>query len=352
MATVYHGWDENLHRPVALKVIDARYRDNPAYAERFLHEARAVATWRHDNILQVFYAGQSDDLYYFAMEYVDGPDLSRLMKQYADAGELLPHGDVLKIGRAVASALDYAHSQGIIHRDVKPSNVMVAKDGRVALADFGLALNAQQGSFGSTFGTPHYIAPEQARSSALAVPQSDLYALGVILYEMLTGSVPFDDPSPTALAVQHLTQPPPPPRQINPDLNTATEAVLLKALSKQPEDRYQTGAALMEALATALNAPKADDESVSLPPLPGVVLPVLSQTTVAERVSLYMPPPPPSVRGSDLSTPLPSSSTSKSAKARKLFSLGQLIVISVVVLLLLGAGWVFFDGADWLATHI
>ncbi len=116
MAIVYRAFDESLHRPVAVKVIDARYRDNPVYAQRFLQEARAVATWRHEHILQVFYAGQQDDWYYFAMEYVDGPDLSKVMKQYADAGELMPHDDVLKIGRAVASALDYAHSQGMAGR--------------------------------------------------------------------------------------------------------------------------------------------------------------------------------------------------------------------------------------------
>jgi serine/threonine protein kinase len=297
MATVYLGWDESLHRPVAVKVIDARYRDNPVYAQRFLQEARAVATWRHEHILQVFYAGQQDEWYYFAMEYVDGPDLSKVMKQYADAGELMPHEDALKIGRAVASALDYAHSQSIIHRDVKPSNVMVAKDGRIALADFGLALDARQGSFGGTFGTPHYIAPEQARNSATAVPQSDLYALGVILYEILTGVVPFDDPSPTSLAVQHLTQPPPPPRQLNPNLNATTETVLLKALQKQPADRYQSGAALMEALAAALQQTKPANETDALPLLPGgVAAPALSQMSVAERVSLYLPPPPPAAQ--------------------------------------------------------
>ncbi len=361
MATVYYGWDESLHRPVAVKVIDARYRDNPAYAERFLQEARSVATWRHDNILQVFYAGQSDDLYYFAMEFVDGPDLSRVMKQYVEEGELMPHEDVLKIGRAVASALDYAHSQDIIHRDVKPSNVMVAKDGRIALADFGLALNSQQGSMGDTFGTPHYIAPEQARNSAMAVPQSDLYGLGVILYEILTGSVPFDDPSPTALAVQHLTQPPPPPRELNPDLNQATEEVLLKALNKQPEDRYETGAELMEALATALSASETTSEDAALPPMPGVVPPVLSQMSVAERVSLYMPPPPPAVQASPPPTSTPASTPTPTPKppssrpplpktepvaTSQSSPVGKYVAIGIVVLLLLGAGWMFFGRGD------
>lgn len=363
MATVYYGWDVNLHRPAAVKVIDARYRHNPTYAERFLQEARAVATWRHDNILQVYYAAQEEELYYFAMEYVDGPDLGQVMKQYADKKELMPHADVLEIGRAVADALDYAHKQGIIHRDVKPSNVMVAKNGRIALADFGLALDAQQGSFGGTFGTPHYIAPEQARNSATAVPQSDLYALGVILYEMLTGVVPFDDPSPTSLAVQHLTQPPPPPRQLNPNLNTTTEKMLLKALNKQPADRYQTGAALMEALAAALSAPETAGDVVTLPPLPGVVLPSasapppaaaspppLSQMSVAERVSLYMPPPPPAVQKAATPTPLPAPPPSLApAAAGKSFPAARLLGVGVVILSLLGAGWLLF-GRDTVAA--
>ncbi len=186
----------------------------------------------------------------------DGPDLAQLLAEYASAGELMPHGDVLRIGHAVARALDYAHAQGIIHRDIKPSNVMVASDGRVVLTDFGLALDVAQGTVGEVFGTPHYIAPEQARRSSDAVPQSDIYAWGVVLYEMLTGIVPFDDPSPTSLALQHLTMAPPPPRQINPALNEETEAVLLKALSKSPADRYPTAGALMDALDQALHAPR------------------------------------------------------------------------------------------------
>lgn len=346
MATVYYGWDESLHRPAAVKVIDARYRDNPAYAERFLQEARAVATWRHDNILQVFYAGQQDDLYYFAMEYVDGLDLAQVMKQYVRAGELMPHEDVLKIGRAVAAALDYAHRQGIIHRDVKPSNVMVAKNGRVTLADFGLALNAQQGSFGGTFGSPHYIAPEQARNSAQAVPQSDLYALGVILYEMLTGAVPFDDPSPTTLALQHLTLPPPPPRQLNPRLSDTVEKTLLKALSKQPADRYHSGAALMDALTAALNTTPA-----AAPLQSSVALPVLSQMSVVDRVSLYMPPPPPGVPQSTPSVPESATLSNRSpagpTQPRRRFRAGRLFVGGVVMVLLLIIGWALFgrDGS-------
>ncbi|MCX7755550.1 MAG: serine/threonine protein kinase [Anaerolineales bacterium] len=273
MAQVYYGQDIKLQRPVAIKVIDARYRDNPQYARRFVTEARAVARWRHENIIQIYYADDQDGLYYYVMEYIDGPDLASVLNAYATRGEKLPPAEVLRIGKAIASALDYAHKHGIIHRDVKPSNVFLSKDGRVVLGDFGLALDVNQGSSGEAFGSPHYISPEQARRSTDATPLSDLYSLGVILYEMLTGVVPFDDLSPTSVALQHLTQEPPPPRSLNPQLNAATEAVLLKALSKNPQERYPSGAALMEALEQALAQPASTQEHIlPLPPLPAAVL--------------------------------------------------------------------------------
>ncbi len=273
MAQVYYGQDVKLQRPVAIKVIDTRYRDNPIYAQRFVKEARAVARWRHENIIQIYYADDQDGLYYYVMEYIDGPDLASVLSSRAARGEKLPHAEVLRIGKAIASALDYAHKHGIVHRDVKPSNIFQSKDGRIVLGDFGLALDLKQGSSGEAFGSPHYISPEQARRSTDATPQSDLYSLGVILYEMLTGVVPFDDLSPTSVALQHLTQPPPPPRSLNPQLNAETEAVLLKALSKNPRERYPTGAALIDALEQALAKPASTRERIlPLPPMPAAVL--------------------------------------------------------------------------------
>ena len=281
MAQVYYGWDVVLHRPVAVKIIDARYRGSPAYAKRFVQEAQTVALWRHENIVSIYYAGQEGELYYFAMEYIDGVDLGVRMSQYTTAGQLMPHTEAVHIGRAIASALDYAHRKGVIHRDVKPSNVILASDGRVVLTDFGLALHVQQGSLGEVFGTARYTAPEQARRSADAVPQSDLYSLGVIQYEMLVGSLPFDDPSPTSVALQHMTLPPPPPRAINPNLNDAAEAVLLKALSKSPGDRYPTGGELMDALENALLTRRpAGSQLPAARPVP--------QRSVAQRVASYL----------------------------------------------------------------
>lgn len=290
MAQVYYGRDVKLQRPVAVKVIDASFRGNPAYARRFVQEARTIATWRHENIVQIYYADNESDLYYFVMEYIDGLDLAGLLARYLRNGELMPLEDVIRIGRAIASALDYAHQKGVVHRDVKPSNVMVATDDRIVLMDFGLALDSHQGTMGEVFGTPHYIAPEQARNSSNAVPQSDLYSLGIILYEMLTGTVPYDDPSPTAVALQHLTLPLPPPRERNPALNIETEAVLIKALSKSPADRYQKGYELMDALEKAVSA-HSFASPIELPPLPAGMefrpQTSLSQVSVADWLARH-----------------------------------------------------------------
>jgi len=269
MASVYFGTDVKLMRPVAIKVLDERLRANQAYAQRFVREAQTVAAWRHENVLQVYYADETDGIYYFVTEYIDGADLGKMLDEYTRLGELMPHADVLRIGRAIASALDYAHKLGVIHRDVKPANVLVERSGRVVLGDYGLALDVQQGTLGEVLGTPQYISPEQARHSAEAVPASDLYSLGVILYEMLTGVAPFDDPSPTTVAVQHITLLPPPPREINPQLSEETERVLLKALSKKPQARYPSGKELMKALEKGLSAPaSSQDRTSTSSPLP------------------------------------------------------------------------------------
>lgn len=270
MAEVYYGMDVKLHRPVAIKVFDSASRANASQTQRFLQEARMMAQWRHNHIVQIYYADDATGLSFYVMEFVDGYDLASIMSVYAEKGELMPFADVLRIGDALASALDYAHEQGVIHRDVKPANVMIAtSDGRVVLGDFGLALNISDKSQGEVFGSPHYISPEQARRSSDAVPQSDLYSLGVILYEMLTGATPFNDPSPASLALQHITEPPPLPRSVNPALSVEIENVLLKALEKDPADRYQTGRELMAALRGALaEKPALVPEASSLPPIP------------------------------------------------------------------------------------
>lgn len=268
MAKVYFGWDLKLNRPVAIKVIDERFRHESSYVARFVREASTIATWQHPNIPQVYQMGEEDGIAFFAMEYLHGLDLEQRLQQYTQTGQRLPYGDILRIAKAVASALDYAHRKGIIHRDVKPSNVILSEDGRILLTDFGLAMYVVQGTLGEVFGSPHYMAPEQARSSAEAVSQSDLYSLGVMLYEMLTGQLPFEDPSPTSLALKHITLEPPAPREINPELSPAVEAVLVKALRKSPLERYQSGRDLTEAMEAAFMEEKEGSQPVTLPMVP------------------------------------------------------------------------------------
>jgi serine/threonine protein kinase len=271
MARVYYGVDMTLQRPVAIKIIDTKYRKEKQYAERFLSEARVVASWRHKNICQIYFADNQDGLLYYVMEYIDGLDLKEMMSNYHTRGELIPHDDVIRITRGIASALDYAHKSEVIHRDVKPANVIIDAEGQVFLADFGLAKTAAitRESLGDVFGTAHYISPEQARSSSNVVPQSDIYSLAVVVYEMLTGVVPFDDPSPVSVAMSHVNSSPPPPRSVNPNLPPAAESVLLKALAKVPAERFQSATKFIDHLERSL-APSLDANKnlMPLPPLP------------------------------------------------------------------------------------
>ncbi|KAB2858953.1 MAG: serine/threonine protein kinase, partial [Anaerolineae bacterium] len=207
----------------------------------------------------------------------------------------MPYADVLNIMRQVAAAFDYAHKNQIIHRDVKPSNVMVEEDtGRVVLMDFGLVMEAgTESTLGTAFGTPRYIAPEQAISSQQAVPQSDIYSLGVILFEMLTGQVPFDEESAMSLALSHITNPPPSPREIRADLPEAVAKVVLKALEKQPENRFQSASEMVMALQVALGEIPTATE-----------MPVPAPTPVPMKSGA--PVPPPSAAMLDVPTDTPS----------------------------------------------
>lgn len=253
MARVYLAEDVRLGRNVAIKVIDRPFREEPAYVERFEREAQAIARLEHPHIVRLYRYGETSRLLYMAMQYVEGADLGSILDSYRREERLIPPRDALAIVRDVGSALDYAHQKGVIHRDLKPSNILLSLDGQAYLTDFGLALLATTKTLGQTFGTPHYISPEQAASSEGALPQSDLYSLGVILYEMFTGTLPFGGRGPLEIALQHRDEAPPDPRQRRADLDPAIAGVILKAMAKSPAGRYQSGAALTHALERALS---------------------------------------------------------------------------------------------------
>jgi len=242
MARVYRGYDRKLARYAAVKVIEPRLiasAEQEEYRQRFLREARAIARLNHQRIVGVYQFGQYQNLYYIAMAYVEGRNLREIMQTNAEADALTPT-HMVRILRDIADALDYAHQQGIIHRDVKPSNIIVNKEGQAILTDFGLALNATEGTIGNTFGSVHYIAPEQAISSAQAVPQSDQYSLSVIAYEMLSGRVPFDDASAMSVALKHISEVPPSLSVVNPKISSRVERVVMRALDKSVQRRFIT----------------------------------------------------------------------------------------------------------------
>jgi serine/threonine-protein kinase len=252
MARVYRAVDPNLNRVAAVKVIDPGVADDPEYTRRFKREAQAVAKLSHPNIVSIYQFGADQGIYYMAMAFIEGVDVDWLINDYLQQNRLIAYDSVLKIVGQITSALDYAHSQGVIHRDIKPGNIMVTSQGRAYLTDFGLVRDMAIPTLGEIFGSPDYISPEQAINSAKAVPQSDLYSLGVVIYQMMTGRLPFIGKDPNEVAIMHIEQPLPPPRQFNPTLTPAIEVVIMTALSKQIADRYQTGAEMFSALRQAV----------------------------------------------------------------------------------------------------
>jgi serine/threonine protein kinase len=298
MARVYCGIDVNLERRVAIKVIDTPFRSDADYIERFRREAQAIAKLEHPHIVHLYRYGDAEGLLYMAMQYIDGVDLSTILFDYQQDRVFVEPKEASRLVREVCQALDYAHAQGVIHRDIKPSNIMLDKQGNAILTDFGLALLTDYGTQGQIFGSPHYIAPEQAISSANVVPQSDLYALGVILYQMFTGELPFDAEDPLDVALKHMSEEPIPPRDLRPEISPDLEAVILKVLAKSPEARYQSGAKLADALDRALGTVPVSPAQAA----PGLPAPAVDRAEIDETKAKE-PPGPPAVPGSETTRP-------------------------------------------------
>ena len=278
MARVYRAVDLRLKRLAVVKVIAPDFQFESDYRTRFEREAQAIAQLDHPHIVRLYRFDEAEGCLYMAMQYIDGADLGRVMASYRETGEFIETADASRIVGEVCLALDYAHRHGVIHRDVKPANIMLDRQGRAILTDFGLALLAEVGTRGEIFGSPGYIAPEQAISSARAVSQSDLYSVGIILYEMFTGQLPFVAQEPLDVALMHINEPPRPPRELRPEISPELEAVILKALAKKPVDRYATGADLTEAIAEAFQAKVA----------PAPTRTVASRPTIPERVAFEL----------------------------------------------------------------
>ncbi|WP_420630477.1 protein kinase domain-containing protein [Candidatus Leptofilum sp.] len=291
MASVYRGRDVRLKRDVAIKVIDAVHRADEDYRARFEREAQAIAQLEHPHIVRLYRYGEVSGLFYMAMQYIPGQDLRSYLDDLRAREAWLPALEAARLVRELCGALDYAHSKGIIHRDVKPSNIMLDEDGRSYLTDFGLAWLAGSDTQGEIFGSPHYLAPEQAMSSASVVPQSDLYAVGVILYQMFTGQRPFEGAEPLEIALKQMSDAPPDPQELRPELSPALSAVILKALAKEPENRFANGNLLATAVEQAIQ--QLDQTDFKLP---------LTQLAAAPPVPTPVAPPPPTVAGPPLSS--------------------------------------------------
>jgi eukaryotic-like serine/threonine-protein kinase len=267
MADVWLTDDTHLQRQVALKVLHSRFSQDREFVERFRREAEAAAGLQHPNVVAVYDRGEFEGSYYIAMQYVEG----RTLKQLIDAG--LTSKQAVGLIRQVLEAARFAHRHGIVHRDLKPQNVIVDSEGKAVVTDFGIARAgvSEITQAGSVMGTPHYLSPEQAQGMEVTAV-SDLYSIGVMLYEALTRRVPFEGESAVAVAMKQVSQMPQRPSSINPQVSPALDAVVMRALEKDPGQRFQSADAFIAALDAALkDSGQADRGTAAFAPLPPVI---------------------------------------------------------------------------------
>ncbi|MHA5096791.1 Stk1 family PASTA domain-containing Ser/Thr kinase [Oenococcus oeni] len=262
MANVYLAVDTKNNQQVAIKVLRLDLQNNPDFVRRFQREAQAAAQLLHSNIVKVLDAGSFDGVQYLTMEYVDGMDLKKYISQYYP----VPYAQVVNIMEQVLSAVSMAHNHGIVHRDLKPQNILVGKDGSIKIVDFGIAIARSE--FGMTqtnavLGSVHYLSPEQTRGG-MATNKSDIYALGVILFEMLTGQVPYKGETVVSIAMKHSSEQMPSAKDIDPNIPQALENVILRATAKNPDNRYLTAEDMANDLRTSLSPRRANE--AKLPP--------------------------------------------------------------------------------------
>jgi serine/threonine-protein kinase len=285
MARVFRGTDRVLNRTVAVKVLSPQFADDEQFVARFRREAQAAAALNHSNIVSVYDTGSQGDVHFIVMEYVEGRTLRDVIRQ---EGPLLPER-AAEITEAVARGLAAAHQAGLVHRDVKPGNIMITRDGQVKVMDFGIARTTSGDTLTQTaaiLGTASYLSPEQAQGESVDL-RSDIYSVGCVLYEMLIGRAPFTGDSPVSIAYKHVREQPIPPSRINTDIPSGLEAVVMKCMAKNPENRYRTADELREDLARVLQG---------MPPVATPILEdstaVLTQAAGPDATAVMSAPPP------------------------------------------------------------
>ncbi len=251
MATVYKAYHARLDRTVAVKMVHSMFVEDKSFLARFEREAQIVARLDHPHIVPVYDFNESHGQPYLVMKFIEG----KTLKAYAYE-QALSLDDIINLMTPIADALDYAHGQGVLHRDIKPSNILIDGAGVPYLSDFGLARMVKSGessmSHDILLGTPNYISPEQGQGKLTLTPRTDQYSLGVVLYELVVGQVPFSADTPFAVVHSHIYTPPPPPSSINPAVSPALDAMLMRTLAKQPEDRYESASAMVVAFKAAV----------------------------------------------------------------------------------------------------
>lgn len=353
MATVYRAHDLILGRLVAVKLLHAGLTGDESFLHRFRQEARAAANLTHPNIVTVHDTGQDGNQHYIVMEFVEGQTLKQIIRQQIQSGQIMPINRALDLTIQICAGIGYAHRAGLVHCDVKPQNIIVTRDERVKVADFGIARavsDASQEIRSVVWGTPQYLSPEQA-SGKPATPASDVYAIGVILFELLTNRLPFEAESQSAMALKHLQEPAPPVTRFNPATPGQIERIVAKLLTKEPTSRYRTAGQLGRVLSTyreRSNSPNLNQPTASPIPIAAARTGRTLSDTTPVRARVPLPaaarqPAAPASTPPRQPTPIPSMGASPVEAGSDWLTVALGLIALVALLGLIPLWWLVFQ---------